>query len=96
MCRINVNLPGQIGRRTVKLLIEEISPAANRLAQRQAGRGDIRPFNETENLILACEKIQGNQAAHNGTGDAQAALPNCQGIKRMCQIIVRGEPLSDG
>ena len=38
---VNTNAPGQVGRRAVELLVDEVGPAANRLAHRQRHRGDV-------------------------------------------------------
>ena len=46
MRRVNKDGPGQIGRRAVQLLVEEIAPTANGLRQSQSGHNDIRPGQE--------------------------------------------------
>ena len=38
----DLNAPGQVGRRAIKLLIDVIGDAADRLPQRDGDRGDIQ------------------------------------------------------
>ncbi len=70
MSRVDIDSPGQVGRVTVELLVEEIAPAAYCLSQNEAGSDNVHPAQGAE-LFPSGINDEANGPADYGPENAQ-------------------------
>ena len=74
MLALDRDPPGQVGLRSVELLVEEVAQSADRLHREQGRRNDVRPA--PEGLAFPAQVQPGRDGANQQpTVDAQAAEP---------------------
>ena len=79
--------PRQISRRAVRLLIEEVAPAAESLTDQEADHGDIENGHELHLLDFG-DAQSAEQCADDAAVDGESALMNRKNLERMGAVIV--------
>ena len=78
--------PGESGREAIKLLVEIVAEAADRLSQGNAGSENGGREPEVE-FFLFRENKQRDQAGHDAAMDRQAAFPDLDDLHRVIKVI---------
>ena len=92
--RVDLETPGQGGRRAVELLVNIVAEPADGLGQQDAGGDDVQPARRAQMLSPGIER-EGDKAAQDPPKDAQAAeaaVPKGDDIDGMLAVPAPAQP----
>src|SRR5262245_53892674 len=83
----DVELPGKVGGTTEGLLVEEVAPASDGLADGQAGRGHVEPAEHGQSPQV--REPGAHQRAHDEPAvDGEPALPDRDDLRGIAAVVV--------
>jgi len=85
--RIDCDRPWELGRTAVHLLVNEVTPPADRLTDQKTGGNVVCPFEEVE-FFRSTVDNEGKRAADHTAGNAQPAVPNFEDLDRITEIVL--------
>ena len=91
MGAVDGDAPGQVGRRPVELLVEEVAPARDALGEERAGHDDVEGSRERD-APTAHEDPDADGGADDAAVEPEAGVGRQDGPKRVVRV---GLPLAD-